>query len=373
MTPEITLSKGATLQSPMLPVTLVDGVEQAFVVMAEDGKTMNVYKVTVTGDETVDGKGTQIVMDSLELEDASILKDVELLGYTEEETEDGVNIILKVGSATDITALLLKAKLSYGATVSPSVLDGKTKLDLSDWNTITVTSQSGIKKVYHIRAEKKPVAGIDSFFLNIDGKDYEGVIDNTENTIRITGVPVGANVKALTPEITLTEGTNVCNPLTGVAQNFSVPVSYTVSGDGMDSRTYTVHVTDAEGNYITGNGSGNNSTGTDTKKENRILKFSVCGTAGVIDEASGTIMVTLPEGTDVSAVIPEITISDGANIDPVSGEAVDLRNARVYTVTNGTESRQYVVTVVFQQNVSQELWNQMEENSTVSDHQIIKE
>ena len=373
VTPEITLSKGATLQSPMLPVTLVDGVEQAFVVMAEDGKTMNVYKVTVTGDETVDGKGTQIVMDSLELEDASILKDVELLGYTEEETEDGVNIILKVGSATDITALLLKAKLSYGATVSPSVLDGKTKLDLSDWNTITVTSQSGIKKVYHIRAEKKPVAGIDSFFLNIDGKDYEGVIDNTENTIRITGVPVGANVKALTPEITLTEGTNVCNPLTGVAQNFSVPVSYTVSGDGMDSRTYTVHVTDAEGNYITGNGSGNNSTGTDTKKENRILKFSVCGTAGVIDEASGTIMVTLPEGTDVSAVIPEITISDGANIDPVSGEAVDLRNARVYTVTNGTESRQYVVTVVFQQNVSQELWNQMEENSTVSDHQIIKE
>ena len=160
VTPEIILSKGATLQSPMLPVTLVDGVEQAFVVMAEDGKTMNVYKVTVTGDETVDGKGTQIVMDSLELEDASILKDVELLGYTEEETEDGVNIILKVGSATDITALLLKAKLSYGATVSPSVLDGKTKLDLSDWNTITVTSQSGIKKVYHIRAEKKPVAAM---------------------------------------------------------------------------------------------------------------------------------------------------------------------------------------------------------------------
>ena len=375
VTPVLTLSEGATLKAPKLPTTLVADTKQTFVVLAEDGKTMGSYEVIVHLDETLKGKDAQIKGSDLKLQDASILKDIEILKCTEEPTADGADITLLVGSGVDITRLYVTGVIPFGAKVTPDILNGDTKVDLSDWNTITVVSgDETVTRTYRIRAEKKPVAGIDSFQVEIDGETYDGVIDNDQNTIKITGVPSTANVKALAPQITLTEGTMVCSPLPGIPQNFSVPVSYTVSGDNMDSRVYTVHITDADGNYITGSKDDTDKKpDTPVSSEVKIKTFTVLGTEGTIDESAGLITVTLPEGTDVSAVVPTITLSSGCSVSPVSGEAVDLRSPRVYTVTNGTLSRDYTVIVSFQKSTSQQLWEKMEDDSSIADHQVVKD
>ena len=221
---------------------------------------------------------------------------------------------------------------------------------------------------------KKAVAGIQAFYLTIDGVTYEGAIDDNENTIRITGVPSTADVKSLAPEIILTEGTDVCSPLTGVTQNFTVPVSYTVSGNNMDVKTYTVHVTDAEGNYITGES--NTDPGTDpgtSITDAKMTGYTVCGVEGVIDHSAGTVLVTLPAGTDISVVAPTVKVESGCTVSPVSGEVVDLRSPVVYTVTNGNVTSNYTIIILFEQSISQQLWDKLEDNNTISDHQVVKD
>ena len=162
VTPVLTLSEGATLKAPKLPTTLVADTKQTFVVLAEDGKTMGSYEVTVHLDETLKGKDAQIKGSDLKLQDASILKDIEILKCTEEPTADGADITLLVGSGVDITRLYVTGVIPFGAKVTPDILNGDTKVDLSDWNTITVVSgDETVTRTYRIRAEKKPVAGID--------------------------------------------------------------------------------------------------------------------------------------------------------------------------------------------------------------------
>lgn len=115
VTPVLTLSEGATLKAPKLPTTLVADTKQTFVVLAEDGKTMGSYEVTVHLDETLKGKDAQIKGSDLKLQDASILKDIEILKCTEEPTADGADITLLVGSGVDITRLYVTGVIPFGA------------------------------------------------------------------------------------------------------------------------------------------------------------------------------------------------------------------------------------------------------------------
>ena len=61
-----------------------------------------------------------------------------------------------------------------------------------------------------------------------------------------------------------------------------------------------------------------------------------------------TVAVEVENGTDLTALTPEITVSAGASISPSSGESVDFSNGPVsYIVTaeNGTDSQIWMVTV----------------------------
>lgn len=129
-----------------------------------------------------------------------------------------------------------------------------------------------------------------------------------------------------------------------------------------------------DGNYITGSKDDTDKKpDTPVSSEVKIKTFTVLGAEGTIDESAGLITVTLPEGTDVSAVVPTITLSSGCSVSPISGEAVDLRSPRVYTVTNGMLSRDYTVIVSFQKSTSQQLWEKMEDDSSIADHQVVKD
>ena len=66
---------------------------------------------------------------------------------------------------------------------------------------------------------------------------------------------------------------------------------------------------------------------------------------GSIDETAKTIGLTVPNGTDVTALKPTIVIT-GVSISPQSGIATDFTNDATYTVTaEDSTNRDYTVTV----------------------------
>ncbi|MDO4262124.1 MAG: hypothetical protein Q4C82_08595 [Eubacteriales bacterium] len=375
LTPELTLSDYASLDAPSLPVTFAENVPQPFTVRAEDGVTTKTYYVTVTLADGLTASGARLDPDSLKLQDAKILRDLEITGRTVTESDGVTDILLKVSAGVDTENLYLSGTVSYGAVTDPAgVLDGKTKLNLSGWNTIRVIAQDGEHTgVYRIRAEAQATASIESFTVTIDGTAYRGVVDDAANTIRVTGVPSDADVTSLAPDIVLGEGTNVCSPLSGVPQNFSSTVNYTVSGDGLASRVYAVDLFDADGNRPSGGGKEPDTPETPTVSAASIRSFRLFGTEAVIDDAAGTILLTLPEGTDLRQAAPEVTVGTGCTVSPVSGEVVDLTSPRVYTVTNGTDTSYYTVIVTLEQSVSQKLWEDMEDHNTITDHQVVRD
>ena len=81
--------------------------------------------------------------------------------------------------------------------------------------------------------------------------------------------------------------------------------------------------------------------------EKAITAFTVPGQTGttVINETLHAIAVTMPLGTDVTALVPTIAIS-GASVSPASGVAHDFTGPVTYTVTAADASTQdYTVTV----------------------------
>ncbi|OGI71464.1 hypothetical protein A3B84_01740 [Candidatus Nomurabacteria bacterium RIFCSPHIGHO2_02_FULL_35_13] len=67
---------------------------------------------------------------------------------------------------------------------------------------------------------------------------------------------------------------------------------------------------------------------------------------GVVDEVNHTIVLTVPFGTDVTTLVPNILISLGASINPSADVVQDFTNPVTYTVTAENSSTQdYIVTV----------------------------
>lgn len=145
--------------------------------------------------------------------------------------------------------------------------------------------------------------------------DIAGVI--SADTIKVT-MPPGANLTHLVPTITYL-GAGL-SPASGMAQNFSVPVRYTVTAGDGGSRTYVVVVR-------------NQST------DKTITSFQLRpqdnpGLNATIDGVitGDTIILSYSGSLPVSGLIPYITYS-GVRISPNAGEKTDFSQPVVYTVT----------------------------------------
>ena len=91
---------------------------------------------------------------------------------------------------------------------------------------------------------------ITSFKITISGTDYNGVIKETDHTVKVT-VPYGTTVTSLTPTIAVSTGATI-SPTSGTAQNFSSSVTYTVTAeDTTTTQAYTASVIVAEPTYDT--------------------------------------------------------------------------------------------------------------------------
>lgn len=377
MVPHLTLSQGATLVQPDIskPIKFVADVATPFTVQAEDGKTTRTYYVTVKLDSNIKASGAELIPSSIQLTDANILRALDILS-TNVTVEDGVTKIeLRVNAGVDTTALYLKADTSYKATCTPAV-DGKTKLNLTNWTTFTVTSEDKTNtNVYQIKATPKKQAEITGFKLTINGQTYSGAIDNKANTIKITGVDdSNLTSTSFAPDITLGEGTLTCSPPSGVAQDFSSAVQYIVNGDAdtMISRTYTVTVLNKSGKLISKSSNGGSTEPVLTGA--KITSFKIYDTAGEIDHNAGTIIIKLPNGTNVTKVAPQITTTSGCTVYPANNQVVNLTRPIRYTVTLGKETKVYTVKVVYVRSLSQQLWDEVADNNTVNGgHQVSKD
>lgn len=162
--------------------------------------------------------------------------------------------------------------------------------------------------------------------LNINSftiSNIEGEIDHEAGRITFS-LPYNSDVTALIPVAELPQGATI-NPALEVPTNFSSNVEYTVI-NGNRFKKYKVIV-----NVLP-----------------PILSFSINGISAHISNSNKAITLTLPAGTDVSALQPEIELSTGVSISPSSGSTVDFTEPVDFTVSIGNHSAVYTATVIIE-------------------------
>ena len=181
------------------------------------------------------------------------------------------------------------------------------------------------------KSAEKVIAG---FAFNSLTPAVTATVDGAAKTIMAT-VPFGTDVTKLVPTIAVSTKATVF-PASGVAQDFTKSVTYTVTAEDGTTQAYAVAV---------GVGAAPKSMAKD------ITAFSFSGLSPVvncaIDGTTKMISATLPAGTDATKLIPTITLSAKATVSPATGVAQDFTKAVVYTVTAEDGTKQaYTATIV---------------------------
>ncbi len=179
---------------------------------------------------------------------------------------------------------------------------------------------------------------IDPSFNIIGGYPTRGILNGDECDIILSSeIPVGTNISAIylvSQNVFATEMV-----LDGSPNNDGISISgyndAQVSGGFAFQLCHDV----CDGSFIT-----------PSNAEKQITAFSFENldpiVSGVIDEVNHTINLTVPYGTDLTNLVPTISISDGASVTPSSNVTQDFSSPVTYVVTGSdgaTES--YMVTV----------------------------
>ena len=183
--------------------------------------------------------------------------------------------------------------------------------------------------------EKEPyIQGAESekFIYKFEMNGIVGTIDEDAKIV-VLDFPAGTDVTHMTPTISISAYATI-EPESGVAQDFTNPVYYTVTA--MDGTTAQYMVTAVVHDA-------------DNEKSILLFRFDALDDDGVIDEILHRIDFVLPAETDITQLVPTIVVSEGATVNPASGVAQDFTNPVTYTVTaqNGTTA-EYTVTVILE-------------------------
>ncbi|MBF0410532.1 MAG: DUF5018 domain-containing protein, partial [Candidatus Riflebacteria bacterium] len=246
--------------------------------------------------------------------------------------ETNKTVALSVPFGTNVTSLI-PTITHTGSTILPGTGVAQ---NFTNPVTYTVTATDGTTQAYVVTVTVATNTAKAITAFNFSDLSATGVIKESSKTISLT-VPYGTNVTSLIPTITHT-GSSV-SPDTGVAQNFTNPVTYTVTGTDGSTQAYVVTVT------VT----------TNTAKAITAFNFSSLSVTGVVNEAAKSVALTVPYGTNVTALVPSITHT-GSSVSPNTGVAQDFTNPKTYTVTAGNGSTQaYVVTVTVSANTAKSI------------------
>ncbi|OFX19915.1 MAG: hypothetical protein A2V77_09870 [Anaeromyxobacter sp. RBG_16_69_14] len=226
-------------------------------------------------------------------------------------TISGTNIALTVPSGTAVTSLVPTVAVSAGASVSPA--SGAAQ-NFTSPVTYTVTAADGSTKAFAVTVTVTPAASSAKDITQFTISAVDGVIGGTHVAVALTAGPV----TSLTPTIAVSPDATV-NPASGVAQDFTNPVTYTVTAQDSTTKDYVVSVSSS------------------TTQKN-ITLFSILGVDGTITtgggSSAGTVALALPSGTNLTNLTPTIALTSGATVSPASGAVQDFTNPVTYVVTN---------------------------------------
>lgn len=159
-------------------------------------------------------------------------------------------------------------------------------------------------------------ANVISFKLN----GVAGKIDQKTGNINVT-MPYGSDITAVKPEMVLEAGATSNLDVTAPV-NFTNPVKFrVVNGNLFKDYTVTAVVLSP------------------------IKSFTINGTAATVNDISKTITMTLPEGTNLTALKPIIELTEGVSISPASGQTIDFTNPVTFVITSNGKSVNYTANV----------------------------
>ena len=180
--------------------------------------------------------------------------------------------------------------------------------------------------------EKSSAAEITAFSF---AEDAELAVINSEAATVTSLVSYSTeSLNGLVPTIAISDYATIA-PASGVAQDFTGPVTYTVTAeDGTTTKEWTVNVSKV-------------ATASSAKD---ILTFSFNNQQGesVIDPENHTVLAYAAWNYDfANDITPTITVSPQATIYPVSDSAINFATPVTYTVTAEDESTQeWIVTII---------------------------
>jgi surface protein len=243
-----------------------------------------------------------------------------------------IDIEVPFGSPS-LSSLVAIYELSPGATAeiggTPQE-SGVTSNDFSGNVTYTVTALDAITTqdwVITTTIGPNPANDIENFDIaNMVGDE---AINFDNHTVSIT-MPYNTDRAVLTPFIAVSTGATI-DPLSNTPQDFTSTFSYTVTSESGIAQDWTIDVT---------NELNNETNITSFVIPNQVVEES-------IDFDNHTILVRMPFGTDVTALIPTISLSPGATITPTSGTPRDFTNPVVYNVIpeDNSASQSWTITV----------------------------
>lgn len=149
---------------------------------------------------------------------------------------------ISVPAGVEVKALKLASTISEKARISP---DPAVARDYTSPVQYTVTAEDGSTQVYTVKVEeqtppKSAEKQIIRFVFTSLNPPVTGVIDQAKRTITAI-VPATADLTTLVPTIAMSAKATV-SPASGVAQNFTKPVSYTVTAEDGGTQVYEVSV-----------------------------------------------------------------------------------------------------------------------------------
>ncbi len=232
---------------------------------------------------------------------------------------------------TDIT-LGSTSKVSFSYSV-PSTVPANAILALKLTAAGAANLSLGIDNVY-IR-ETSSAAEITAFSFAQDAEDAEIISESA--TVNSTVSFSTESLEALVPTILISEYATI-EPASGVARDFSAPVTYTVTAEDGTIKEWTVNVT--------------KQTVASSAKD--ILSFSFSGQRGesVIDPENHTVTAYTEWNYNFSNnIIPTITVSPLATISPASGTAQNFAAPFTYTVmAEDSTTQDWIVTLAHDPN-----------------------
>ncbi|WP_236100991.1 DUF5018 domain-containing protein [Dethiosulfovibrio faecalis] len=217
-------------------------------------------------------------------------------------------VTVTMPSGTDVSSLVAEFTLSGGASSEVGGVAQTSKKTANDFTNpvtyrVTAEDKSVQNWVVRVNVAPAPRIGKDITSYSIPGQ-VNSIIDSSAHTVTVT-MPSGTDVSSLVAEFTLSGGAS--SEVGGVAQiskktanDFTNPVTYRVTAEDESVQNWVVRVNVAPAPRI----------GKD------ITSYSLPGqVSSIIDSTAHTVTVTMPSGTDVSSLVADFTLSDGASAE----------------------------------------------------------